>query len=115
MGTAAILFAIAAVGGAIMAAMRLGGRPLPPLGLAILHGLIAAAGLITLIVAVSGGTAPTMALVAVAGFVIAALGGLTMILLFHLKQKPLPIPLMLVHGGVAVISFIILLLTIFRP
>ena len=37
-----------------MALMRFGGRELPPLGLALLHGLLTAAGLVALIVALVG-------------------------------------------------------------
>ncbi len=113
MVTAAVLFAIAAIGGATMAAIRLGGTPLPPLWLAIVHGLFAAAGLIVLIIAVAGGAAGA-AIVALIGFIIAALGGFTLLLFFHLKKTALSIPLMLVHGAIAVISFIILLVGIFR-
>jgi hypothetical protein len=42
--TSVLLFAIAALGGIVMAIMRLGGRELPPMGLAIVHGLFAASG-----------------------------------------------------------------------
>lgn len=114
MGTAAVLFAIAAVGGAIMAALRLGGRELPPLGLVLLHGILAAAGLVTLIMKVIGNVVPTMAMGALVGFVIAALGGFTLFFLFHLKKKALPIPLMLVHATIAVISFVLLLIVLFK-
>jgi hypothetical protein len=114
MVTATILFALAAVGGAVMAALRLGGRELPPIALALLHGALAAAGLITLIVTIVGNVVPTLAVAALIGFIIAALGGFTLLFLFHLKQKALPIPVMLVHAGVAVISFILLLVVLFK-
>ena len=114
MTTAAILFAIAAIGGATMAAMRLGGRELPPTALAVVHGLLAAAGLVVLIMTVTSQTVPMMAMVALAGFVLAALGGFTLFFLYQLKKRALPIPLMLVHGGVAALSFILLLVVIFK-
>ena len=44
MNTAAILFAIAALGGITMAMIRFTGRDYPPMWLAIIHGLFAAAG-----------------------------------------------------------------------
>jgi hypothetical protein len=113
MGIAALLFTIAALGGAVMAAMRLGGRELPPLWLALLHGAVAAAGLVTLLVAIKGGGVSTIVLVAAGGFFVAALGGLTMFILFHLKKRALPVPLMLGHAGVAVLSFIALLVALF--
>jgi len=113
METAAILFAIAAIGGAAMAAMRLQGRELPPLWLAALHGLVAASGLVTLIYTVKSTPVPKFAWVALAGFVLAALGGLTLLLLFHLKKRPLPIPFILGHASVAVLSLILLLMGVF--
>ena len=114
MGTAAILFAIAAAGGAVMAALRLGGRELPPLGLALLHGALAAAGLLTFIVKVVGNVVPTLAMASLVGFVVAALGGFVLFVGFHLKKKALPIPLMLVHATVAVVSFVLLLVVLFK-
>ncbi|WP_243369953.1 hypothetical protein [Geotalea sp. SG265] len=114
MVTATILFALAAVGGAVMAALRLGGRELPPTGLAMLHGILAAAGLITLIVTIVGNVVPTLAVASLIGFIIAALGGFTLFFLFHLKKRALPIPIMLVHATVAVISFILLLVVLFK-
>jgi hypothetical protein len=109
MTTALILFAVAALGGLVMAAMRLGGRELPPMGLAIVHGLFAAAGLVTLILALVGSGFSTMATIALVGFVGAALGGFYLFSL-HLKKQALPIPYVVVHGLFAVASFVILLL-----
>lgn len=112
MTVAAILFAVAAVGGAIMAAMRFGGRELPPMGLAIVHGLFAAAGLVTLIAAVVGSNASWAAIVSVIGFVAAALGGF-MLFSYHLRRQALPVNYVVIHGAGAVISFVILLAAIF--
>jgi hypothetical protein len=72
---AAVLFAIAALGGVVMAFMRLGGKELPPMAIALVHGLFAASGLIALLVAIIGVNAPTSARIALGGFVVAALGG----------------------------------------
>ena len=112
MTVAAILFAIAAVGGVLMAAMRFGGRELPPMGLAVVHGLFAAAGLITLILAVVGSQTSWAAVVALVGFVVAALGGF-MLFAHHLRRKALPVNYVVIHGAGAVISFLILLVAIF--
>ncbi|MBA2527311.1 MAG: hypothetical protein M3458_05940 [Acidobacteriota bacterium] len=109
---AAVLFAIAALGGVAMAVMRLSGRELPPMGLAIVHGLVAAAGLIALIIVVVGGTPSTQATIALIGFVVAALGGFYLFS-FHLRRQALPIPVVIIHGLVAVISFVVLLVGIF--
>jgi hypothetical protein len=56
---------------------------------------------------------PTLALIALVGFVLAALGGATIFLLFHVRTKPLPIPLIIAHGALAVASYVLLLLGIF--
>ena len=50
----------------------------------------------------------TMLTAALPLFVVAAIGGFTL-LSFHLRKRSLPIPLMLVHGGVAVVAFLVLL------
>jgi hypothetical protein len=116
MTTAIVLFAIAALGGLVMALMRFGGRELPPLGLALLHGLLAAAGLVALIVALVGHGYTIATIIALLGFVGAALGGFYLFSL-HMKKQALPISTMLVHGGFAVISFVILLVGVYvlRP
>jgi hypothetical protein len=111
--TAAILFGIAALGGVTMVVMRLQGKPLPPLWLAAIHGVLAASALIMLVMTIAEGAAPKAAVIAAVGFGLAALGGAFLLVGFHLKEKALPIPIMLTHGIVAAISFIILLTAIF--
>src|SRR5689334_2030129 len=109
MSLAAILFAIAAVGGVVMAIMRFTGRPYPPLILPILHGAGGASGLIVLALAVFGAEgAPSLARIALITLVVAALGGFV-VFSFHLRQKALPIPLVVVHALVAVTGFALLL------
>lgn len=112
MTVAAVLLAIAALGGVVMAAMRFGGRELPPMALALIHGLFAASGLVALILFVVNSTASTLALVSLVGFVIAALGGF-MLFSHHLRGKALPINYVVIHGAGAVISFGLLLAAIF--
>jgi hypothetical protein len=111
MTVAAILFAIAAVGGVVMALMRFSGREYPPAGLAVVHGLFAAAGLVALIVVVMGAAAGSGTKVALGLFIIAALGGFWL-LSYHVKKRALPIPLMVVHALVAVVAFITLLVAL---
>jgi hypothetical protein len=111
MTIAAILFAIAALGGVIMALIRFSGRDYPPMALAIIHGLFAAAGLITLLVVVfAPGVAP-LAKVALVLFIVAAIGGFVTFA-YHLKSRPLPISYVVIHGLVAVIAFVLLIVTI---
>lgn len=112
MTTALILFAVAALGGLVMAVMRFGGRELPPLGLAIVHGLFAAAGLVALILALVGHGFSLAGTIALVGFVGAALGGFYLFSL-HMKRQALPVPYVLVHGLFAVASFVILLLGVY--
>lgn len=111
MTLAAILFGVAALGGGVMAILRFSGTELPPMGLAILHGVVAAAGLIALIVAVMGG-ASSKATIALVLFFGAAIGGFVMFS-YHLRRKALPIPYVVVHGLVAVVAFVVLLLAVF--
>ena len=106
---AAIVFAIAALGGATLAYMRIVKKDVS-MPLALAHGLLAATGLVLLTIGVTrtGGTGLTVAL---AAFIIAALGGFTTFS-FHLRSRPLPIPLVVIHGGAAVVAFLILLVTV---
>lgn len=113
MEIAAFILLLAALGGGTIAAMRLGGTPHPPTWLALGHGAVAATGLGTLIYSAATQTIPLLAQVSLGIFLLAALGGATMFLMFHLKEKPLPIPLMLGHGAAALTAFVLLLMAIF--
>ncbi len=105
---ALVLFGIAALGGLVMAAIRLRGAERPPTGIALLHGALAAAGLIALIVAVVGGSVPGLARTALIIFIVAALGGF-FLFAQHMQKKALPIPVMVIHALVAVVGFVLLL------
>lgn len=108
---AIIVFAIAAVGGLVLALKHFKGqeRPWP---LAILHGLLGAVGIILLLVpALSGGLAG-LAKAALALFVVAALGGF-LLFSFHLRNRPLPSPVVLIHAAVAAIAFVLLAVGVF--
>ncbi len=111
MTLAAILFGMAAAGGMAMAFIRLSGKDLPPMWLALLHGLLAASGLVALALAALAPGANSGARIALGGFVVAALGGFTLFS-FHLRRRALPIPLVGIHGAVAVTAFVFLLVTI---
>jgi len=112
MNTAAILFAIAALGGIIMAMIRLSGRDHPPMWIAIIHGLFAAAGLVMLLTVVFGTAAARSIQIALLLFVVAALVGFALFY-HHLKGRPLPIPTMVIHALIAVVAFIILIVVLF--
>ena len=103
-----VLFAIAALGGLVLASIRLRGSN-PPLALALVHGAVAAAGLVALIAAVLHASAsPSSPRIALALFVVAALGGFVLFAT-HLRKRNIPVPLMLIHAVVAVGGFVTLL------
>ena len=112
MNVAAILFAVAAVTGIAIAFIRLSGRDLPPMGLALLHGLFAASGLVALAIAAVAPDAAQWARISFGIFVVAALGGFVLFS-FHLRRRALPVPIIGIHGFVAVIAFVLLLVAIF--
>jgi hypothetical protein len=111
MNLAAILFAVAAVSGVAIAFIRLNGRDLPPMWLALFHGAFAASGLVALAMVVMAGGAAQWARIALGGFVVAALGGF-FLFSFHLRRRALPVPLIAIHGLVAVVAFALLLAAI---
>ena len=101
MTIALILFVVAALGGIVLVALRLMNRPLP-LGLALIHGAVAAAGLVTLAIAVVQHPQPSrLPLIALGLLVVAALGGFV-VFSFHLRNRPIPLPLTVVHALIAV-------------
>lgn len=112
MMTAALLFGAAALGGLVMAGMRLSGIPRPPAWLAMGHGVVAAAGLTLLLYAALVFGVPIKAQLAVVVLMLAAIGGAAMNLLFHWKLLPLPIPLMLGHALLAVTGVVLLVLSL---
>lgn len=114
MQAAAALFGAAAAGGLLMAGMRLSGIAYPPAWLAMGHGLLAAAGMTLLIYAAITVGLPVMALWATVLFMLAAIGGAAMNLLFHWKRLPLPLPLMVAHASVAALGLALLLLSVYR-
>lgn len=112
MTPALILFAIAALGGITLATLQISkGRA--PVTLAVLHGLLAAAGLVLLIIEIVQTQLGGLPLIAAILFAAAALGGL-FLFATHLRSRPLPKPIIFIHGGVAVTAFVILLVSVLR-
>jgi hypothetical protein len=114
MQLALIVLAVAALGGLALAARRLQGSPFPPTWMALGHGAVAATGLCLLIYAAATTNLPTLALVALACVALAALGGATLFVGFHLRGKALPIPLVLGHGLIAITGVVLLLVSVLR-
>lgn len=111
LGTATLLFALAAIGGLYLAARHLRGNP-PPIPFALVHGLIAAVGLILVLLTVLGAEGSTGRLPLALGFlVVAALGGFVLFTM-HLRNRPLPAPLIGIHALVALVGFVLVLLSV---
>ncbi|MEY2169909.1 MULTISPECIES: hypothetical protein [unclassified Rhodanobacter] len=104
---ALLAFAIAAVGGLILAAHVLRGK-FAPWALSVLHALLGATGLVLLIVMLVQGSVPQRVLAGFVLLLIAALGGF-FLASFHLRRKLPPKAVVLVHASVAVVGFLTLL------
>jgi hypothetical protein len=114
MQTATGLLAVSAAGGMTMAVIRFGGKPQPPTWLAMLHGFLSAAALTLLIYACFTVGLPGMAQLALVLFLVAAVGGTFMNLNFHWKMLALPKWLVLVHAGIAVCGFLLLVVATWK-
>jgi hypothetical protein len=106
---AVVVLGLAAIGGLTLAGMRLAGSPRPPTWIALIHGAIAATGLALLISIVIGQNVDQLIKVALGVLVLAALGGATIFIAFHMRNRALPIPLVLGHGLIAITGYGLLL------
>lgn len=104
---AIVVFAIAAIGGLVLASHVLRDR-FAPWALSVVHALLGATGLVLLIVLVLQGAASSRLTAALALLVLAALGGF-FVASFHLRKRIAPKAAVLVHAGVAVVGFLTLL------
>lgn len=107
---AAILFALGALGGLVMAVRSFKGQSLP-VALATGHGILGATGLVLLIIGVLAGAGGNTARIALAVLLVAALGGFYL-LSFHVRKQQHPRAVIVVHALVAVIGFLCLLVSI---
>lgn len=104
---ALLAFAIAAVGGLILAAHVLRGK-FASWALSLLHALLGATGLVLLIVQLLQGSAAQRLLAGFVLLLVAALGGF-FLASFHLRKRLPPKAVVLGHAGVAVAGFLTLL------
>ena len=111
---AAVVLGLAALGGLTLAVIRLTGTPRPPTWMALRHGVVAATGLGLLISVVLSGGVAWLINVALGVLVLAALGGATIFLGFHVRNRALPIPLVIGHGLIALTGYVLLLVGLFR-
>lgn len=114
MKTAAALLAVAALGGLLMAGIRLSGKDRPPSSIAMLHGALALAAATLLIYAAVAVGIPPLAQLSILVLLIAALIGAWINLRFHSQLQPLPIKPMIAHALVAVVGFVLLLITLLQ-
>lgn len=99
---AVVLFLLAAVGGLVMAVGVFRGAK-PPVALAVGHGLLAATALVLVLWIFLTSEAPAAVGIGLGILVLAALGGFYL-LSFHLRDKPHPKAVVIVHAVVAVIG-----------
>lgn len=104
---ALIIFAVAALGGLVLASSVLRGR-MAPWAISILHALLGATGLVFLILVVLQGAAPGRVTAALGILVLAALGGFYLASI-HLRKQVAPKAIVFVHAGIAVTGFLTLL------
>jgi hypothetical protein len=102
-----LVFAIAAVGGLVLAVHVLRGK-FAPWVVSMLHALLGATGLILLLVMLAQGAAPQRVLAGFILLLVAALGGF-FLASFHVRKQLPPKTVVVVHAGVAIIGFLTLL------
>ena len=104
---AILAFGIAAVGGLILAVHILKGK-LAPWFLSIIHALLGATGLVILGLISIKGEGSSQITAALAILIVAALGGFYLASL-HLRGQVAPKGVVIIHAGVAVVGFLLLL------
>ncbi|MCG8274919.1 hypothetical protein [Stenotrophomonas sp. NLF4-10] len=104
---ALIAFAVAATGGLVLAAYVLRNK-FAPWALSLLHAALGATGLLLLIVSIVRGAASQPVLIGFALLLLAALGGF-FLASFHLRRRLPPKAVVVVHAGVAVAGFLVVL------
>ncbi len=112
MTTAAWLLGIAAIGGVVMAVIRFRGADRPPTVFLMAHGLLAAAALTLLLYAAATVGLPVLAMTATGIFVVVAIVGAVLNLRYHARQLPIPRVPIVVHGSVAAVGFVLLLVAV---
>lgn len=108
---AIIFFAVGAIFGLTVLLKAEKGLETPK-PLVFIHGLLVATGLVLVLIVVLGssGSSPVASLVI---FVIAALGGFTL-LSFDLQKKPLPKALLYLHPVIAAVALVFLIIFVLK-
>ncbi len=102
---AVIVFAVAALGGLVLASSVLRGK-FAPWGLSLLHAALGATGLILVLLAVVKGSEGAIA-AALIILLVAALGGFYLASM-HLRKSIPPKGVVVIHAALAVTGFVIL-------
>ena len=110
---AVIVFAIAAVGGLILALHVLRDR-FAPWSLSILHALLGATGLVLGLLAVVGDEGGSLILGSLLVLVVAALGGF-FVASFHLRKRLPPKAIVILHALLAIVGVGLLATAVFAP
>jgi len=105
---AAVLFAVAALGGLTMAYIYFKKDRNPPVALAVLHGVLAATALVILMRVVLQASHGGPVAWALGLFTVAALGGF-FLFSYHIRGQRLPSRVVVIHAAVAVAAFVVLL------
>lgn len=105
--SALVIFAIAAVGGLLLATHVLRDK-FAPWVLSVAHALLGAAGLVVLIVMLVTGSTAQRVLIGFVLLLVAALGGF-FLASFHLRKKLPPKAVVVVHALLALAGFLTLL------
>lgn len=103
------LFGIAAAGGLVMVFQLMRGRDRPWSWLAMLHGFLGAAGLTLVVYATAMAGVPSLVNIGLVVLLLAALGGVTLALKYHVRMLPLSRPIVFGHAAMAILGFILLL------
>lgn len=112
LAAAIFLFIIAAIFGLTILASILRDKPTPKLSV-LAHGTFAIIALLILIAAVASNHGSTLLLVSVGLFILAALGGFTL-LSFDIRSKPIPKVVAIIHPLVAVSALVLLVIVVFK-
>ena len=110
--SAIIVLTITAVGGLLLAAKVLNGKQAPWF-LSIVHALLGATGLVLLAITANNSGWPGQLSASLALLVVAALGGFYLAS-HHLRGTVSPKGIVLIHAGVAVTGFLVLLTVYFQ-
>lgn len=108
---AVLIFALAALGGAVLA-LHVLREKFAPWILSMAHALLGATGLVVLLLAVREGAGGSAAQWALGLFLVAALGGFYLASV-HLKKQLAKKGVVILHAGLAVTAFALLLVATF--